>query len=163
MKWGTAFALAMFVCNTLTVQGISPSEASSTGYGKNTTTCLPSVKSLPRGFPSLTPLGVASKLSFLCRVKEEAPGPESRGSQTHEEANTTRCPFQAGQKPHRVESGHTSGRLLGVASMESEAGTNLQLLLRGSPKPPGAAAAHFRACQSGPLCSRALLRGRQHL
>lgn len=92
-----------FECNTLTVQGISPFKASFTRVWEKNVTArshLPLVKSLPCGFPSLTPLGVASTISVLFRVKEEAPGPEARGSQTHEEANTTRCPFQAGQKSH---------------------------------------------------------------
>lgn len=92
---------------------------------------LPLVKSLPCGFPSLTPLGVDSKISFLSRVQEEAPGPEVRGSQTHEEANTTRHSAQAGQKPQRMESRHWSGSLGGGASTESEVDRNPLFLLRG--------------------------------
>lgn len=128
MKWGTVFALAV-LCNPLTVPLKPPAQ----GMKKNMTpgSHLPLVKSLPCGFPSLTPRGVASKISFLSRVQEEAPGPEVRGSQTREEANTTRRPAQAGQKPQKMESRHWSGRLGGGASMESEVDRNPLFLLRG--------------------------------
>lgn len=93
-----------------------------------THSCLPLIKYL--SFLLLTPLGVACKINILSRVKEEALGQEVRGwdpwgGQHH------KMSLLSWAEVHRVDAGHSGGGLWGDASMESEAGTNPQLLLWG--------------------------------